>query len=234
MHRNRTISFRHGLALAALVAAGGAHAQSYALRLHHDSTVVGTDGVTRIVRFDERLVRKDGDVWLERIVPDDGAPAGASDAQAGQGAPAAGHPHRDTASAVRWVRRDAHGALQVRLVDRHDRLLIDVPRSEYANIGFDGNWVRASQLLDPAVVATMAPMARASQPGTRWRESRHPGGFVRVLWDEGRAVPLKIESQHDGGRRRSTMDALVEPLPAVLPWARLDGYADKDYSDLLD
>jgi hypothetical protein len=217
------------LALLAAGLSGAVAAQDLALLIEHESVSLGADGVTRIARFSERLVRRDANSWLARVLPP-GAHEEA-DHQAG----GKGHKHMDVAAASRWVQLGEDGRLRVRIVDAHEKKVVDVGAPDYANIGFDGRWATASQLLDPQQLKRMAPSKRAAPVGARWYESATPAGAkVQVLWDEQGGYPRRIESRSASGSGRSTMVSTREPMPAVLPWTTLGGYAQKEYSDLLD
>lgn len=217
---------------AALLGAGlssAVAAQDLALLIEHESVSLGADGVTRIQRFSERLVRRDTNSWLARVLPP-GAHEEADHQAGGQG-----HKHMDVAAASRWVQRGEDGRLRVRIVDAHERKVVDVGAPDYANIGFDGRWSTASQLLDPAQVGRMKRIDRAAPAGARWYEGGSPGGAkVQLLWDERGQFPRRIESSNASGSSRSTMATTREPMPATLPWTTLGGYAVKEYSDLLD
>ena len=216
--------------LATLLGASAAAtaADDLALRIEHDSTVIGADGVTRNVRFAERLIRRDAQSWLARVLP----PGAHEETEHTTGAK--GHKHMDTAAATRWVTRAPDGKLRVRLVNDHDRMIVDIAPVDYANIGFDGRWSTAAQLIDPDQVARMKASGRSAPAGTRWYESGTPDARVQVLWDEKDKYPRRIESANAAGTRRSTLTATRESLPATMPWTRLDGYVQKEYSDLLD
>lgn len=219
------------LLLATLLAgacATPALAVDLAIRVDHDITVLGADGVTRITRFSERLIRRDNQSWVARVLP---AHAHEEDEhRAGD----KGHKHMDLAAAARWVSRGEDGKLRVRLVNDHDKMVVDIPAVDYNNIGFDGKWTTASQLLDPEQLKRMQPSPRSAAPGTRWYEGGTRNARVQVLWDEKEHYPRRIESANLNGTSHSTLVARRETMPATLPWSRLAGYAQKDYSDLLD
>ncbi|GAC1528032.1 MAG: hypothetical protein NVS2B4_05770 [Ramlibacter sp.] len=215
-------------ALAAALLSLPLHAQDLALQVEHVTTSVGSDGVTRSTRFEERLVRRDDQSWLERIVPpvvhDRIEPK----------ADGSSHKHADVAAASRWVTRGADGKLAVRIVDAHLGSVFEVGKPDYANVGFDGEWTTASQLLDPRQVRTMAPMTRAAPKGARWYELVGRDHRVQLLWDERDQFPRRIESSNASGTLRSVMTATREPMPARMPWTGLESYRQRDYSDLLD
>lgn len=215
-------------ALFGLLAACGAQAQDLALKVEHEITTLGADGVTRITRFGERLVRRDQQSWVTRILPPGAHEE--SDHQAG----GKGHKHMDIAAAARWVTRQTDEQLQVRLVNAHEKVIVSVAPVDYNNIGFDGKWTSASQLLDPEQLKRMKPAKRAAPAGTRWFEGGTRDTQVQVLWDESAAYPRRIESANTRGTQRSTMVVTRETMPGQMPWAGLKGYTQKEYADLLD
>jgi hypothetical protein len=210
-----------------LLCALPAAADDLALKVEHETTTLGADGVTRITRFAERLIRRDNQSWVARIVP-----PGAHDEQT-EGHDK-NHKHADLSAAARWVQRADDGRLRVRVVDSHDKMVVDVAPVEYANIGFDGKWATAAQLLDPKQLQQMQPVARKAPAGARWYQGGSREAVVSVLWDEAAMYPRRIESANASGTRRSAMVVTREAMPAALPWAAVAGYTHKEYSDLLD
>jgi hypothetical protein len=205
-----------------------AAAQDLAIKVEHETTALSADGVTRITRFGERLVRRDNQSWIARILP-----AGAHE-EADHAAGGKGHKHMDLAAAARWVVRDDAGKLRVRMVNKHEKLVVDVASVDYGNIGFDGQWTSASQLLDPQQIKRMKPLTRSAPAGARWYEGGGKDVRVQVLWDEKDLYPRRIDSANSAGTQRSTMIVTREAMPAALPWANLGAYVQKEYSDLLD
>jgi hypothetical protein len=203
-------------------------ADELAVKVEHESNILGADGVTRITRFSERLIRRDNQSWVARIMPA-GAHAEAEHQTGGNN-----HKHLDIAAASRWVARNDDGKLRVRLVDEHEKMVVDIPVVDYPNIGFDGKWSTAAQLLDPEQIKRMKPAARSAPAGARWYEGGTPQARVQVLWDEQEKYPRRIESANTAGTSRSSMIVTRETMPATLPWTTLKGYAQKEYSDLLD
>ncbi|WP_374261454.1 hypothetical protein [Zoogloea sp.] len=208
--------------------ATAAHADDLALKVEHETVALGADGVTRITRFGERLIRRDNQSWVARILPP-GAHEEA-DHQAGGKT----HKHMDVSAASRWVQRGEDGKLRVRIVNGHEKMIVDVAPVDYANIGFDGRWTTAAQLLDPEQIKRMKPIPRSAPAGARWYEGGTRDAKVQVLWDESARYPRRIESTNASGTQRATLTATREAMPATLPWATLTGYAQKEYSDLLD
>lgn len=114
--------------------------------LLHESMTVSADGVTRTVTYRERMVRRDGHVWIERVPPSGAKRAHAGGAHAHEGLDAArtppsrggahpaaaaadahaGHRHFDFDSAARHVTNDG-GRIGVEYVDAAQRTVVAVP-----------------------------------------------------------------------------------------------------------
>lgn len=199
-----------------------------ALKIEHTITTLSTDGVTRDVRYSERMVRQGDQVWLARVLPQH---AHEADEHATGGK---AHKHMDVNAAARWVQRGGDGALRVRLVNAHEQIVVDVPQADWGNVGFDGQWAAARHLLDPAQIQRMKPLDRPAPAGARWYQGGSATMKVLVLWDAKGQFPLRVESINAQGTSRSLTTTTREPLPTVLPWGRLAGYTQKEYSDLLD
>ena len=139
-------------ALAATAQAAGpaASVPLTALRVEHQLSSLGTDGIQRDMRFAERVYRQGDRVWIARELP----PASAH-AEHDATNTHAGHKHADTDTAPRWIERDAKGALTVRVVSESQQKNYNVLPAEYSNIGFDGSWATAYHLLDPAALKGM-------------------------------------------------------------------------------
>ncbi len=209
-------------------AATPAHPPALALHIEHHVHTVSADGVTRELRYSEQLLRQGEQIWLARILPHHAH----SEDEHSSGAKA--HKHMDIAAAARWVQRQGDGQLQVRLVNAHERLLVDVPPAEWGQVGFDGQWANAQHLLDPAQIARMKPLARPAPAGARWYQGGSSSQPVQVLWDIQGQFPQRIESHNAQGSQRSLTTARRQPLPSTLPWTQLSGYGHKEYADLLD
>lgn len=205
-----------------------AHADDLALKIDHESTVLSADGVTRITRFSERLVRRDKQSWLSRILPP-GTHEEADHRSGGKN-----HKHMDVNAAARWVIQGDDGQLRVRIVNVHEKLLVDVSSADYGNIGFDGRWTTASQLMDPAQLQRMKRSTRPAPAGARWYEGGSRDHRVQLLWDEQAQYPRRIESLNAKGTQSSRMVVTREAMPGELPWTDLGSFSQKEYSDLLD
>jgi hypothetical protein len=208
------------------------------------SKVITPEGVTREARYDEKMLRRPGHVWVERILPKNAPdqhdePAAALDAQGKKKITKTvtenEHRHFNHVVVPRHVILE-NKTLRIEYVDSHSKDIIAIPPAEYANVNFDGSWENTFYLIDPKLVKTMPRSAKASAlAGTQWHEREKNGVFQRILWDEKKQIPLVIES----GDMAATFYRRVEVKPLTgtsreVPWQNLKGYAQKEYSDFLD
>jgi hypothetical protein len=197
------------------------------LRLSYHNVSIGKDGVQRESRYTDRMVRREGVLWIEREMPS---------ALREHGEPEAvhvGHAHADTTAAPLWVQRDAAGKVSVRMVLRQQRKLIEVEAANHGNVGWGGSWNHAYWLVDPAVLDRM----RAAGPiryGVQRYESRQGETLVRVDWDVAGQYAHRIEKRDAHGLSRTEMRAVPVSAGKAAPWQGLGEYAQGDYSDLLD
>ena len=214
-------AFFLALAACCLTGAAGA-APSLDLAIAYYSKVRTPEGVTREARYEERMLRRPGHVWVARSLP--------AAAQARHG-----HAEFNPALLARHVVNDG-GKVRVEYVDRQAREVVAIPPSEYANVSFDGSWETAWFLLDPKQVMTLPASNRPSPvAGARWRERAQGGNVERVLWDEKRQLALVIESGDRAGTVLRRIEVTVLPgLADRLPWLALQGFAQKEYADFLD
>ena len=197
-----------------------------ALRVQHELSSLGSDGVQRDVSFSERVYRTADTVWIERELPH-GAHDEAEHAKGDKG-----HKHMDVSAAARWIERKPDGKLLVRPVSDHQRKTLAVGSAEYGNIGFDGSWATASHLLDPAALKTM----KASGPvrdGVQEYRARRGDEQVTVQWDVAGQYPRGADAQcqrhaEEGHARERAGTA------RTVPWSKAQGYAQGEYADLLD
>lgn len=224
------------LFLAASLLCALAHAAAPApdldLGIQYYNKVLTAEGVTRESRYEEKMLRRPGHVWVLRAIPKSVAAPAEPAAHKGEV-----HEHKD----FNYVVLPRHVMLEnnkVRLeyVDAHERQVIAVPSTEYENVSFDGSWSNSFYLLDPKLVAAMPLSGQASAvAGARWREVEKKGVFQRVLWDEQKQIPLVIESGDRAGTFYRRVD--VKPMASLnreLPWLGLKAYSQKEYSDFLD
>jgi len=254
--------FHHRLCLALLVAAAplAAHAApdgpDLDLSVQYYSRVLTAEGVVREIRYQEKMLRRPGHVWVERVLP--AAPAGskhgeADEHEAGSGKPSgveqvalkpsanhtdeAAHEHKHFNYVVlpRHLERDG-AKLRLEFVDAQQRSVVAIAPTEYENVNFDGSWANAFFLIDPQGVASL-PLSKLASPvaSARWHEREKNGQFQRVLWDDKKMIPLLVET----GDRAGTYFRRIEvkqqaSLVKNLPWQNLKGYAQKEYADFLD
>lgn len=216
------------LALAGFLSSATAMAGDLNLTIRHEIVSLGSDGISRKSEFGERLYRRNDQVWVERIIP-----AGANSAS-DHANHAKDHKHLDLAASARWIVREANGGLRVRLVNRYERMMVDITPPDYSNVGFDGDWDNAYHLISPKHLASMKPTGQTAPAGTKWYESRNQSGWVKVLWDEKEQYPRQVESGNDARTMHKSMVAARASAPAPLPWAALKAYERKEYSDTLD
>jgi hypothetical protein len=178
-----------------------------ALRVEHQLSSLGADGVQRDARFAERVYRQGERVWIARELPPAAAQVDHDDN------PHTGHKHADT--------------------DTAPQKTYHVEPAEYSNIGFDGSWATAYHLLDPAALKTM----RAEGPvrnGVQTYRARQGDRTVTVEWDVAGQYPRRVESRNASGTQRKLTRVSVLPAPAAAPWTRVQRYAAGDYTDLMD
>ncbi len=215
------------LAAAGAVAAPADQSKPLALRVQHELSSLGSDGVQRDVSFSERVYRTADTVWIERELPH-GAHDEAEHAKGDKG-----HKHMDVSAAARWIERKPDGKLLVRLVNDHQRKTLAVGSAEYGNIGFDGSWATASHLLDPAALKTM----KASGPvrdGVQEYRARRGDEQVTVQWDVAGQYPRLVQTRNASGTQKKVTRVSALALPRTVPWNKAQGYAQGEYADLLD
>lgn len=214
------------------------------LNIQYYSKVLTAEGVTREARYEEKMLRRPGHVWVVRVLPKNVVESHDDDKTVSKKkvalntAPAASateHKHFNHVVIPRHVVLE-NNKVRVEYVDAHSKDVVAIPPSEYENVNFDGSWDNSFYLLDPKLVQTIPYSAQVSTvAGARWREREKNGVYQRVLWDEKKQIPLVIESGDKAATFYRRVD--VKPLATLtreLPWQNLKGYAQKEYSDFLD
>lgn len=218
-------------------AAVSAPAPDLDLTVQYYSMVLTTEGVTREARYEEKMLRRPGHVWVTRVLPKNVVDLHDDEAKSKPVAKTkdADHTPFNHVLIPRHVVLE-NNKLRVEYVDAHDKNIVAIPASEYDNVNFDGSWENSYYLLDPQLIKAM-PLSKqvSSTPGAVWREREKNGVFQRVLWDEQKQIPLVIES----GDKAATFYRRVDVKPVAtlsreLPWKNLKGYAQKEYADFLD
>ena len=210
------------------------------LSITHYTRVQTPEGVLRESRYEEKMVRRPGHVWTERVVPQIASTHEASHGhdKAGPAASAglAEHAHRHF-NHVLLPRHVSSTGDQLRLefVDFHEREVISIAPSEYENVNFDGSWANTFFLVDPKIVGALPVIKKIAPAGARWHELTRNGMYQRVLWDKKRMIPLLVEKGDIKGSVLERMEIRVLPNTADVPrWTNLKGYAQKEYTDFLD
>jgi hypothetical protein len=197
------------------------------LTINYFNREITTDGVVHESSYVEKMIRRKGHVWTQRVLPNH------SKIETTQ----PNHEHRDFNYVVlpRHVSYDG-SKTNVEFVDPRERQIICIAPTEYENVNFDGSWANAYYLISPQIISLMPISARPSTAAhTQWHVLDKNGLFQRVLWDEKMNIPLIIETGDKAGtflqRIKVQRDAKLVKNP---PWNMLQGYVQKEYSDFLD
>lgn len=219
------------------------------LSIHHYSRILTAEGVLRESRYEEKMLRRQGHVWVSRVLPESVAadddhvhrnktsPVQKIAAQSGIRSDNDGHKHKhfNHVALARHVTRDGDKT-RLEFVNFQDREVVSIAPAEYENVNFDGSWANAFFLMDPKSVAALPLSKRASSvTGARWREQKKNGLFQRVLWDDRKLIPLIVETGNLAGNFFERVE--VKPQASAVksfPWQQAKGFAAKEYSDFLD
>lgn len=220
MHKTLKIT----LAGVTLLAASWACAQDVELLVKHTAMSSGADGIKRSTEFAERVSRSKDNVWVSRVLP---AKAHADHDHA-RGDKA--HKHIDVSTASRWISKDAAGIAQISLVPNDEKVLVNVSKTDWENVGFNGSWDAAWGLIDPASLKRMKTGTVSGELTTYTLAEK--GRSMKVVWNTSLRLAVLVESS-DASSRRQTKVQVLRAAPSR-PWDQLRGYAKKDYSDYLD
>lgn len=209
--------------------------------ISYETQAVSSEGVHKTLRYRDRFYRTTDHVWLERILP------AAHDEHEHENH--AGHAHGDGhhrldlhdinfETAAKFVSRpkQADSQASIRYISREKELDIEVEAENYRTVGFNGSWDAAYYLIDPASLDRLKPSRRPAPAQARWYEGGDKESYLRVLWQERKGFPLRIESGRKDGSLRRVVDITLRELPArgKLPWQNITGFTRKDYNDLMD
>lgn len=230
----------HAQPVQAKAAAAPVQGPDLDLLIIHTTRVRTPEGVLRESRYEEKMIRIQGHVWTERVLPESGSTREAVDRHRKAGdttsAELAEHTHRHFNHVllprhVFWM----GDQLRVEFIDFHAREVIAIGPSEYENVSFDGSWANTFFLVDPKIVSALPVSMKTSLAGARRHELTKNGVYQRVLWDEKRMIPLLVETGDTKGSFLDRMEVKVQPaLVEVSRWTNLKGYAQKEYADFLD
>nr|WP_060985548.1 hypothetical protein [uncultured Acidovorax sp.] len=212
------------LASAALLAMSHAWAQDVELLVRHSQVSTGLDGVKRSTEFSERVIRRSDSIWVSRVLPT------ASPEHHEHAATSKQHKHLDVTTASRWITRAADGTLTVRIVPNDEKVVVTVGKADYGNIGFDGSWAAAYNLIDPAVLERMQTGGVTGDLTTYTR--RQKDRDVTVLWNRKLQIPVLVETVDGSSSRKTVVQVLSRS--AARPWDKFLAAPQKDYSDYLD
>lgn len=239
-----SVFFAASLLALSAQAAGNSPAPDLDLTIQYYSKVVTPEGVMREARYEEKMLRRPGHVWVMRVLPknvdeqhDDESHASHQPGKKNVALQvnAVEHKHFNHVVTPRHVVLE-NNKLRVEYIDAHGKNLIAIPPSEYDNVNFDGSWENTFYLLDPKLVNAMPVSKRTSAvAGAKWHEREKNGVFQRVLWDEQKQIPLTIESGDKAATFYRRVDVKLQASASrALPWTSLKGYAQKEYADFLD
>lgn len=204
------------------------------LSIRYYEKALTSEGVLRESHFEESMLRRPGHVWVMRVLPKSSM---AETEGHEHHAHEVGHEHKhfDPVLLPRHVSLE-NDQLKLAYVDRSNKEIINIVATEYENANFDGSWVNAYFLVDPRLVVKLPVSSRVSPvTGARWYEQEKNGVFQRILWDEKDLVPLEVETgRTDGTILRKVSVKKLKLSSEAAPWATVNGYTQKEYSDFLD
>ena len=199
--------------------------------LTHDNVEHGADGITRSTHYQERFIRNENRVWIERVLP---APSTRS-ASSQKVHLHAAHDELNIQLAPRLIGVTDQGAAQLTLVDEEQHVIYAVGAEDYERTGFSGRWLAEQSLIDPASLRRMRKLSRPAPAGATWYTQETPGEYTRILWNERLKFPLVIETgSHNGHISNRTSVKLSAVGNTPRPWRDLGEYRQRELSDLGD
>lgn len=217
-------TFKFLLVSVAMSAASWASAQDVELLVKHTAVSNGADGIKRSTEFSERISRSKDNIWVSRVMP----AKAHSDHDHAKGSKE--HKHIDKSTASRWISKDAAGATQIKLVPNDQKMLVNVSKTDWENVGFDGSWDAAWGLIDPATLKRMKAGSVSGDLTTYTLAEK--GRTVKVIWNRTLNIPMSVESSDGTSRRQTSVEVLKTAL--TRPWEQSRSFTTKDYSDYLD
>ena len=199
-----------------------------ALRVEYHQWKLGKDGVRQEMSYSELLYRQPNLLWIEREVPEAAQHLHDDHHHGGLG-----HKHADVTGAPLWIARDTQGKLDVKLVDRHEKRLIDIEEAYYGNVGFDGHWTESWHLADPETLKNLKP-TKVTADGLETYEINRGTQKITLVWNSKGQYAQSISAKDEHGLSGRTINASEITPPKTLPWTQLSAYLPRDYSDLLD
>lgn len=198
------------------------------LTINHYNRELTPEGVLHESRYQEKMMRRNGHVWTERVLPKRTTSEDKTHPT---------HEHKDFNYIVlpRLVTL-VDNKINVAFINTRDHQQIYIAPTEYENVNFDGSWLNTYYLIDPGLIANMlVTQGINTVPQAQWYETKKNGLFQRVLWNEKLSIPLVIET----GDLADTFLHRIQITPQArvrqdLPWKHLQGFTQKEYSDFLD
>lgn len=186
---------------------------------------IGSDGVTRSTRYTDSLLRKNNQVWLKRVIA---APVVQ---------PKITEPHAqfNTSHAARLLTLQSDNTTRLQYVLDDETTVVDVPKEEYATVGFNENWASAYYLVDPAVLEQFTVVTPAKPaPDLLWLKHITPQGYEHIVWNKTLNIAQRIEIGSHNGTYKRIIKVKPAPLATEIPWQNINNYEQKRYADYLD
>ena len=220
----KVLSFKVLLVGMTVLATSWASAQDVELLVKHTAVLNGADGIKRSTEFSERVSRSKDNIWVSRVMPANAH----SDHDHAKGGKA--HKHIDKSTASRWISKDAAGVTHIKLIPNDQKILVNVSKTDWENVGFDGSWDAAWGLVDPATLKRMKAGSASGDLTTYTLAEK--GRNVKIVWNRTLSIPMSVESSDATSRRQTSVEVLK--TASARPWEQSRAYATKDYSDYLD
>ncbi|WP_226858603.1 hypothetical protein [Diaphorobacter aerolatus] len=202
------------------------------LRITYEAASTGNDGVRRSSIYSNRVYRRTGQVWIERVFPEALRESLEHGHEPAHG-PHAGHAHDDARAAPLSVKRGDDGKVQVEVVLAKLRRVISVDEAHHGNVGWGGSFENAYWMVPPASLRKMERVGSARGGVQRYRSV--VGEHTTLIdWDVANQFARRIERSDAHGLERIVVTAAKLPLPLAEPWKATQGFERGDYSDLLD
>lgn len=196
----------------------------------YETRIVTQEGVSKSTQFQETWLRTRQRVWSERVLPKNAAPEASKAPQGHEG-----HSHNmNFALAAKSIQLDAKGELKFELVRSKLQQIVEMSKSDYREVGFDGSWESTAYMLDRKQLKNMKKRSTPAPAGEVWLESRKGGMYTMVLWSEKLQLPKIIETGNENGGSWSRVTVEPQAMPKEMPWLKSAGFSRKDYIDLLD
>lgn len=189
----------------------------------HESRILGNDGVTREMHYQDRMVRDSRNVWVERLLP-----ASHNHDTEEEG----GHKHLDVAEAAQHYRQDTSGRTGLVLVLKEEKTAVHMQDADIEMAGFSKCWPCVYSLAVPDVLKGMTVVSRSGD--LVWYEKKGKAGTVKIQWDGKNQIARELETRSADGRNWQRTRVALQPAPAALPWNGYKAYISKDYADFGD